>query len=291
MTVFTGQAPHGQGHATTLAQVAADELGVPLDHVRVVHGDTQSAPFQPMGTGGSRAATRANGSVMLAARAVRSRVLEVASQLLKIGVDDLELVDGFVCVRGLPGKRLSLADVAATAAFDAGSIQGLAPGGIDESAYVTEPDGGWSQATHCCFVEIDAATGIVRIPRYLVVEDCGAMVNPAIVEGQVRGGVAQGIGSVLFEHAVYDEDGQPLAATFMDYLLPTATDLPAIEIEHIHSPAVAEIDFRGVGEGGAICAPAALANALADATGVTPTSRPVTPTRILEALGIIDVEP
>jgi carbon-monoxide dehydrogenase large subunit len=290
VTVFTGQAPDGQGHATTLAQVAADELGVPLDHVRVVHGDTQSAPFQPMGTGGSRAATRANGSVMLAARAVRSRVLEVASQLLEIGVEDLELLDGFISARGTPGKRLTLADVADAAAFEPGAVPGLAPGGIDEWAYVTEPEGGWTQATHCCFVEIDAATGVVRIPRYVVVEDCGAMVNPAIVDGQVRGGVAQGIGSVLFEHAVYDDDGQPLAATFMDYLLPTAADLPAVEIEHIHSPPVAEIDFRGVGEGGAICAPAALANALADATGVTPTSRPVTPSRILEALGTIERE-
>ena len=285
LTVFTGQAPNGQGHATTLAQVAADELGVPLDHVRVVYGDTQSAPFQPMGTGGSRAATRANGSVMLAAGAVRRRALEVAAQLLEIGVGDLELVDGFVSVRGTPGTRLSLAEIADAAAFEPGTVPGLAPGGIDESAYMTEPEGGWTQATHCCFVEIDAETGVVSIPRYLVVEDCGAMVNPAIVEGQVRGGVAQGIGSVLFEHAVYDEDGQPLAATFMDYLLPTADDLPAIEIEHVHSPPVDEIDFRGVGEGGAICAPAALANALADATGVTPTSRPVTPSRILEALG------
>ena len=293
VTVFSGQSPQGQGHATTLAQVAADELGIPLAHVRVVYGDTDSAPFQPMGTGGSRAATRANGSVMLAARAVRNRVLAVASTVLKIEADDLELVDGLVSVCGTQGTRLTLADVAGSAAFDPGAVPGLAPGGIDERASVTEPEGGWSQATHCCIVEIDAMTGVVRIPRYLVVEDCGAMVNPAIVDGQVRGGVAQGIGSVLLEHSAYDEEGQPHAGTLMDYLLPTAQDLPAIEIEHLHFAPVAEIDFSGVGEGGAIGAPAALANALADATGVTPTTRPITPTRILEALGTIapDGEP
>jgi aerobic carbon-monoxide dehydrogenase large subunit len=290
VTVFTGQAPNGQGHATTLSQVAAHELGIPLEHVRVVHGDTQSAPFQPDGTGGSRAATRANGAVMLAARAVRRRVLEVASELLEIGVEDLELADGAVSAVGMPAKRLSLAEIADKAAFEPASLSGLEPGGIDERAYVTEPEGGWSQSTHCCVVEIDAATGVAAVKRYLVVEDCGTIVNPAIVDGQLRGGIAQGISSVLFEHTVYDEDCQPLAATFMDYLLPTANDLPAIEIEHVCSAPVAEIDFRGVGEGPAIGAPAALANALADATGVMPTSRPVTPTRILEALGTIAPE-
>jgi aerobic carbon-monoxide dehydrogenase large subunit len=288
LTVFSGQAPNGQGHATTLAQVAADELGVPLASVRVVHGDTDSAPFQPMGTGGSRAATRANGAVMLAARAVRSRALAVAAGLLNLSAEELELSGGFVSVRGTPGTRLTLADVADAAAFDS---EALAPGGIEEQAHVTEPLGGWSQATHCCFVEIDAATGLAQIPRYLVVEDCGAMVNPAIVDGQLRGGIAQGIGSVLLEHSAYDDEGQPRAATLMDYLLPTVSDLPAVEIEHLHSPPVDEIDFRGVGEGGAIGSPAALANALADATGIATTVRPMTPSRILEALGTIEPEP
>jgi carbon-monoxide dehydrogenase large subunit len=291
VTVLTGQAPHGQGHATTLAQVAADELGVPLDHVVVVHGDTRSAPFQPMGTGGSRAAARANGAAMLAARAVRRRVLALASRMLEIAADDLDLADGSIVVAGVPGARLLLADVAAEAAFADGYDEALEPGLIEERAYVTEPNGAWSSATHCCVVEIDTGTGVVRIPRYLVVEDCGAMVNPAIVDGQLRGGIVQGIGSVLLEHTPYDEEGQPLAATFMEYVLPAAPDLPAIEIEHVRAAPPAEIDFRGVGEGGAIGAPAAVANALADAIGVTPAVRPVTPTRILEALGTIEPEP
>ena len=148
-------------------------------------------------------------------------------------------------------------------------------------------EGGWSQATHCCWVEIDPTSGKVDITRYLAVEDCGTMINPAVVEGQVRGGIAQGIGGVLYEHAIYDENGQFLTSTFMDYLVPTAMEIPPIEIDHLETPAISPVNFRGVGEGGAICAPPALINAISDALGVKITQQPLTPTRILELMGAI----
>jgi carbon-monoxide dehydrogenase large subunit len=168
------------------------------------------------------------------------------------------------------------------------------PPGIDTNVDVDNDfdgdEGGWSQATHACWVEVDPGTGQVTIDRYLVVEDCGTMINPAIVEGQVRGGVAQGIGGVLYEHAAYDEDGQFLAGTFMDYLLPTTTEVPRIEIEHLETPPISPVNFRGVGEGGAICAPAALTNAIENALrpfNVKITEQWLPPSRILELTGAI----
>jgi carbon-monoxide dehydrogenase large subunit len=152
-------------------------------------------------------------------------------------------------------------------------------------------EGGWSQATHVCWVDVDPGTGQVKIDRYLVVEDCGTMINPAIVEGQIRGGIAQGIGGVLYEHAAYDEAGQFLAGTFMDYLMPSTTEVPHIEIDHLETPPISAVNFRGVGEGGAIVAPAALTNAIEDALaplGVKITEQYLPPSRILELTGEIE---
>jgi carbon-monoxide dehydrogenase large subunit len=287
LTLFTSQAPHGQSHETTLAQVAADELGVPFDHVRVVHGDTRVIPFNFIGTGGSRAATMASGAAMHATRVVKEKVLELASSMLEISPSDLELVDGVVRPKGVPGKELPLAKIAAAAYF---APREGADVGLDGLSAFPEPRGGWSIATHACLVEIDAETGVIGIRRYLVVHDCGTMINPAVVEGQIRGGVAQGIGGALLEHTRYDEDGNLLTTTFMDYLVPTAMEIPEIEIEHIDSPPLAEVNFRGVGEGGAICAPAAVANAVSDALapfGVSVNELPLTPTRVLELIGVL----
>ena len=161
---------------------------------------------------------------------------------------------------------------------------------VTQSYRPDEAGGGWAATTHVCFVEVDLTTGFVTIPRYLVVEDCGKMINPAIVEGQIRGGIAQGIGGMLYEHAAYDSDGQFLSGTFMTYLLPSAMEIPDIEIHHLELPTDAEVDFRGVGEGGAIIAPAAVANAVEDALaplGVTIDRFPLTPTRILELANLI----
>jgi carbon-monoxide dehydrogenase large subunit len=286
-TVFTAQSPHGQSHETTLAQVVASELGVPLEHVKVVHGDTLVTPFSFSGTGGSRAATFASGAALFAARAVRDKVFQIASAMMEANPADLELVNGTVGVKGVPQKAVPLAQIAMQVYSSSGQLPEGSPSELVATYAYDGGEGGFSQATHCCWVEIDRQTGKVDITRYLVVEDCGTMINPAVVEGQVRGGTAQGIGGVLYEHAIYDENAQFLTATFMDYLVPTAMEIPPIEIEHLETPPISPVNFRGVGEGGAICAPPAITNAIADALGVTITQQPLTPTRILELIGAI----
>jgi carbon-monoxide dehydrogenase large subunit len=290
LTVFTSQSPHGQGHQTTLAQIAADELGVPFASVRIVAGDTQLTPFNLVGTGGSRAATLASGAVIGVAAAVRAQVLRLAAHLLEAAEEDVELVDGMVGVRGAPTSARPLADVAAVAYRSTAMLPPDMTPGIDAEYDFAIPEGGWSQATHCCWVEVDPCLGRVRIDRYLVVEDCGTLINPTIVDGQIAGGVVQGIGGVLFEQAAYDAHGQLLTSTFADYLLPTAAEVPTIEIDHLQSPAQGPVDFRGVGEGGAIGAPAALVNAIADAlrpTGAVVLDQHLPPTRVMELLGAL----
>lgn len=283
LTILTAQHPHGQGSETTIAQVVAEEFGVPLDHVRVVHGDTSQAPFSMLGTGGSRAATMASGAALEATRKVKQKVLNLAGTMLEIAPDDLEIVDAMVAPKGVPAKAMPLAHVAAASYF--------APDGEEEpdlrssANFAGVSRGGWSGGTHACIVEVDPEMGQVEIQRYLVVEDCGRLINPAIVDGQIRGGVAQGIGLALYEEAAYDGQGNFLAGTLMDYLLPTAIEIPPIEIEHLHGHQIEEVPYKGVGEGGAIAAPAAVLNAVADAVGgATITRLPLTPERVLELL-------
>jgi carbon-monoxide dehydrogenase large subunit len=180
---------------------------------------------------------------------------------------------------------MPLARVAAASYF--APPAGEEPGLRSTALFGGATRGGWSGGTHACIVEVDPQTGHVRIRRYLVVEDCGPLINPAIVDGQIRGGVAQGIGLALLEHAAYDEDGNFLASTFMDYLLPTAIEIPRIEIEHLHGEPQEEVAYRGVGEGGIVAAPAAVVNAVADAVGAAVTRLPLTPERVL---GLIDTK-
>jgi carbon-monoxide dehydrogenase large subunit len=294
VVVTTSQAPHGQGHETTLAQIAADEMGVPFDHVRVLHGDTRITPFSLLGTGGSRAATWASGAVLYTTRALKDKVLAIASELLEISPEDLEINDAIISPRGLPGRSLPLAQIAQQVYLAPGTL----PPGVDPSLEAAEDyrgagitGSGWSGGTHLCQVEVDITTGAVKILRYIAVEDCGRVINPAIVEGQIRGGVAQGIGEVLLEHSAYDEDGQCLAGSFMDYLLPTASDIPTIEIDHMETGQDGDVDFRGVGEGGAVVAPAVLTNAIEDALmpfGVIVTEQYLPPSRLLELAGVIE---
>ncbi len=280
VSVFTQQVPHGQSHETTFAQVAADELGVPIEQVRLVYGDTRRTPFALLGTGGSRGGPMAGGGTLFAARDLRSKILDVAADLLEANRDDLMITGGAIHVAGVPSISVSFADVARRAGTDRLTAEVAYDGG----------QGGWVQATHVCEVEIDAETGVVRIPHYVVVEDCGAMINPAIVDGQIRGGVAQGIGAVLYEKAHYDEHANFQAATFLDYLIPTSMEIPDIEVHHLDTPSDREARFRGVGEGGMIGAPAAITNAVEDALahlGVTITEQHLPPTRILELMRVI----
>jgi aerobic carbon-monoxide dehydrogenase large subunit len=294
VVVTTQQAPHGQGHETTLAQIAADEMGVPFDHVRVLHGDTRITPFSLLGTGGSRAATWASGAVLYTTRALKDKVLAIASELLEISPEDLEINDAVISPRGMPGRSLPLAQIAQQVYLAPNTL----PAGVDRSLEASEDyigagitGSGWSGGTHLSLVEVDMTTGAVKILRYIAVEDCGRVINPAIVEGQIRGGVAQGISEVLLEHSAYDDDGQCLAGSFMDYLLPTASDIPTIEIDHLETGQGGDVDFRGVGEAGAVVAPAVMTNAIADALspfGVRVTEQYLPPSRILELAGVID---
>lgn len=265
VVVFTGQMPHGQSHQTTLAQIAADEFGVPFEQVRVVVGDTDQVPFGM--TGGSRSATMTGGVALHGARQLKAKVLDFASHLLEAYAEDLEIADGQVLVRGDPTSAMSLGEVARQAA--SGQFGGEVDSDLEVQATFDGGEGGWSGGTHCAIVDVDVETGLAKVERYLVVEDCGVLINPAIVEGQVRGGVAQGIGAVLLERSAYDEDGNYQSTTFMDYLLPTACDIPRIEIEHLETvPLDAHVNFRGVGEGGMVVAPATVVNAIEDALAV-----------------------
>ena len=223
MVVYTGQMPHGQSHQTTLAQIAADQMGVPFEEVS---GSWSATPTWSPGLHGRQPGghhgRRAPRSTSLAQ--LRSRVLDVAAELLEASPDDLEIVEGRVSVRGVPGQRHQ----ARGGGHRSGA--GRLPDSVDPTLEVTITydggQGGWSGGTHCAEVEVDPETGLVQIVRYVVAEDCGELINPAIVEGQVRGGVAQGIGAVLLERSAYDENGQFLSGSFMDYLLPTATEVP-----------------------------------------------------------------
>ena len=265
LTIASAQSPHGQGHETTIAQVAADELGVGLDRVRVVFGDTDSTPFTVLGTGGSRASMMGAGAARAAAAEVRAKVLAIAAERLEANPADLEIADGNISVRGTPGHSVPLTGIAQQAWFAPSSLPEGMHQGIEVTVEYRTPPGGWASATHCCWVEIDPDTGEITIPRYVVVEDCGEMIHPVIVDGQIQGGVAQGIAAVLFERHCYDEDGNLLTASLADYLVPSAAEMPVIEVEHMQVEPLHDADWRGVGEGGLIGAPAAITNAVADA--------------------------
>ncbi|WP_420639235.1 xanthine dehydrogenase family protein molybdopterin-binding subunit [Candidatus Poriferisocius sp.] len=287
LTVASSQSPHGQGHETTIAQVAADELGVGLDRVRVVFSDTDATPFTVLGTGGSRSSMMGAGSARAATARIKEKVLAIAAEALEANPADLEIADGTIAVRGTPGRSVPLTAVAQQAWFAPSSL----PEGMDQSMEVTveyrTPPGGWASATHCCWVDIDAETGEIGIDRYVVVEDCGEMIHPAIVDGQILGGVAQGIAAVLYERHHYDDHANLLTSTLADYLVPSAAEIPVIEVEHLHAEPLHDADWRGVGEGGLIGAPAAITNAVADAVrhlGIDITEQHLPPKRMRELL-------
>jgi aerobic carbon-monoxide dehydrogenase large subunit len=288
VVLFTGQMPHGQSHQTTLAQIAADEFGVPFEQVRVVVGDSDVVPFGL--TGGSRSATMTGGVALHGARQLKAKVIDVASHLMEASAQDLEITDGQVFVRGDPASAIGVGEVARRAA--SGQFGANVDANLEIVATFDGGESGWSGGTHCAIVEVDAETGIVKVERYVVAEDCGALINPAVVEGQIRGGIAQGIGAVLLERSAYDEDGNFQSATFMDYLVPTACDVPRIEIEHLQTvPLDADVNFRGVGEGGMIVAPPTVVNAIEDALspfGVRIYEQHLPPARILELIAGAD---
>jgi carbon-monoxide dehydrogenase large subunit len=290
--VFTTAASHGQSLETTIAQVVADELGLDIADVRVRQGDTDASPLGP-GTGGSRSAVVAGTAALQAAQEVRGKIIAIAAHLLEASPDDLEIVDGRVQVVGTPSQGMTVADVSKTAyAQPARMPAGMELGLEAQSRFTPSGFCTWANACHICVCEVDRDTGEVRILRYIVSEDCGVMINPNVVEGQIAGGVVQGIGGVLYEHLPYDDAGNPLATTFVDYLLPTATEVPEIEYGHVETHAPTNPGgHKGLGEGGAIGAPPAVINAIADALaplGVQVRNQPLGPADVvalIEAAG------
>ncbi len=283
VNVYMSTGSHGQSLETTLVQVVADHLGAALDDIHLIQGDTAATPYGP-GTSGSRSAIVASGAAAQASGSMRERVLAIAGALLEADPADLAMADSRISVAGDPDAGLSLAEVAAAAYLNPASLPPGTPAGLEVSERYRAPMLNFSNAAHACTVEVDPDTGVVRILRYVVSEDCGNMINPMVVEGQIAGGVVQGIGGVFYEHMVYDADGNPLPTTFLDYLLPTAAEVPDLEYGHVVTPSAAPGGFKGMGEGGAIASPAALANAVRDALaplGVRITTQPLTPDRII----------
>jgi len=287
VTAVFGVASHGQGLETTLAQIVADEVGVPIEDVRVVHGDTELSPYGT-GTYASRSLVLAGGAAILAGRSIREKMLLIAGHLLEAAPADIVMTDARCAVRGLPDRSVTVREIARAAYTGARQLpKGLEPG-LEATRFYDPYYGTASNATHVAVVEVDRATCEVKTLRYVVVEDCGRMVNPLIVDGQVHGGVAQGIGAALLEEIVYDDHGQLLSGTLMDYVVPSACEVPWMEVHHLETPSpVALGGFRGMGEGGTIGAPAAIANAIADALtplGIEVAELPVTPDRLFRLI-------
>jgi aerobic carbon-monoxide dehydrogenase large subunit len=283
--VRIGASPHGQGLRTTLAQLVADELGLAPDRVRVVHGDTDRTPYG-WGTFASRSLVIAGGASVLAARKVRAKLIKIASRLLEAAPEDMVLEEGTARIIGT--DRAVPIEVLARAAYHQIHLfKGEIEPTISESA-IYDPSGTFSNACHAAVVEVDVETGRVTIERFVVAEDAGRLVNPMIADGQILGGVAQGIGNALLEEVAYDEMGNILTATLEDYLLPTSQEIPAIELFHLETLSNATITkSKGLGEGGAIGAPAAILNAINDALApfdVTINEIPATPQRIRAGL-------
>ena len=264
-TVTSGIIELGQGIRSAMAQIAADLLGLPYEKVRVVLGHTERCPYSSYGTAGSRGAVVAGGSVLEASRLVKQKLTKIAAHLLEAAEADIEVADGQYRVRGVPGRGLSLPELAREAYRGQRLPPGTEPG--LEARYIHEPQN-WtfSSGVHVATVEVDGDTGRATVLGYWIAHDCGTVINPLLVDGQLHGGVAQGIGAALLEELIYDEAGQLLSRTLMDYALPTAADLPEPVLEHLDTPSPhTPGGVKGMSEGGTVAPPGAIANAVADA--------------------------
>lgn len=287
LEIRVGIQSHGQGLETTLAQVAHEVLGIAVDRIMVVHGDTALTPYST-GTWGSRCMVMAGGAVATACQQLAERLVRIGAHLMQVPPEQAELRDG--AVHG-PTSKQSLDEIGRTWYLRPQDLpDDVVSGGLEVTAgYKAVRDSGtFSYAAHACVVAVDPEIGSVEILEYAVVEDGGVLVNPMIVDGQVMGGIAQGIGTALYEEMPYDRDGQPLASTLADYMLPGATDVPSVSIAHMETPSpYTTFGQKGIGEGGAIGPPAAIANAVNDALrvfGAEVTELPITPERLLAAI-------
>jgi aerobic carbon-monoxide dehydrogenase large subunit len=301
VVVSTGLTTQGQGHQTMLAQIVADELGLPMDRVRVTTGDTRRFKYA-VGTFASRTAVMSGSAVALTARKVRAKALRIAADALEASVDDLEIVDGAVQVKGSPTARVELGTVAVLSnplryAFDDAARLAtqfaaandptrppIDPGdepGLEGTDYYAPTQSTFANGMHAVVVETDPDTAEVRILRYCVVHDCGKVINPMIVEGQIHGGVAQGVAGALYERMEYDDSGQLVNASFMDFLMPYASEVPFVEIDHLETPSpLNPLGVKGAGEAGVIPGSAAIAAAIEDAEGFPIRAMPISPSEL-----------
>jgi CO/xanthine dehydrogenase Mo-binding subunit len=301
--VSTGLTSQGQGHETVFAQIAATELGVPLEKVSVVTGDTRRFGYA-VGTFASRAAVMSGNAIALACRKVREKALRIAAEALEADPRDLEITEGIVHVVGSPAASIPLATVAVLSnplryAFDEEArratqfaspasddrppvAEGEEPG-LEGRDYYSPVRSTFASGMHAAIVETDPDTAEIRILRYAVVHDCGRLINPMIVEGQIHGGVAQGVGGALYERMVYDEHGQLLNASFMDFLMPYATEIPRVETAHLETPSpLNPLGVKGAGEAGVIPVSAVIAGAIEDAEGITISRMPISPSDLYD---------
>ncbi|WP_051939703.1 xanthine dehydrogenase family protein molybdopterin-binding subunit [Phaeacidiphilus oryzae] len=287
VNVYVAGGSCGNSLETTVVQLTADALGVDIEDVHTIQGDTAVTPYGA-GTGGSRSGSMLAGAIRETGGALRERITAIAAHKLEAAPVDIELADSRAFVRGDPSSGLTIGQIAALAYFQSEQLPPGVPPGLEAGGrYRGAAPMVWANATHVCTCEVDVVTGEVRLLRYIVSEDCGPMINPNVVEGQIAGGTVQGIGGALFEEFAHDADGNPLATTFMDYLLPTSTEVPVIEHGHVESPSPGPGGYKGVGEGGALGAPPAVVNAVADALspfGVTLNRMPLTPAALIELI-------
>ncbi len=281
--IFVGSHAHGQGHETTFAQIASDTLGIPYESIEIRHGDTAEGPAFGFGTYGSRSLAVGGMAVHKASNRIVSKALKIAAHLLEASPEDLVFDQGRFHVKGNPGSAKTMGEIA-FAAYGASLPEGE-DHGLDAIAYFDPPNFVWPFGAHVCVVEVDPATGDAQIQQYVAVDDCGNVINPLIVEGQVQGGIAQGIAQALYEEVAYDdENGQLMTGSLVDYLVPTAAEIPTAVLDRTVTPSPSNpLGVKGIGEAGTIAASAAVINAIVDALqplGITHVDMPATPDRL-----------
>ena len=286
VNVFIGASPHGQGEETTFAQVVADELGVAVTDVKIVHGDTDNTPMG-WGTYGSRTTAVGGAALAVATRKIKEKAKLLASHLLEAAVEDMDYDDGKFFVKGFPDRHKTIQDIALMANVAWNLPQGM-EAGLEASSFYDPPNFTYPFGAHVAVVEIDGETGHVTLKRYVAVDDCGPQINPVIVEGQVHGGVVQGIGQALWEGAVYDDNGQLLTGSLADYAIPRADMLCDIEVLSTVTPSPHHpLGVKGIGEAGTIASTCTVYNAVIDALqplGVGTMQMPMTPERVWRAM-------
>jgi carbon-monoxide dehydrogenase large subunit len=286
VTVYSGTSPHGQGLDTTFGQIVADRLGIQPDQVEVLHGDTGRGPFG-MGTYGSRSLAVGGESIVRATDKIVDKAKKIAAHLLEASADDIEVADGQFRVKGSPDKGMPLSDISLTAYVPENIPEDMDPG-LEEVNFFDPANFVFPFGAHACVVDVDVETGKTKVVRYVCVDDCGPAINPMIIDGQIHGGITHAIGQALYEQVAYDEDGNLVTATFVDYALPTAAEVPSYETDRTETPSpVNTLGVKGVGEAGTIAASPAVVNAVIDALrplGVTYLDMPLTPMRVFNAI-------